>query len=64
MTPFYRRLPEVPGFGVESTVDKIGVAAVGLTAAGVAAHAIGSIVRSKAAARTEASQEQKEGQGG
>ena len=64
MTPFYRRLPEVPGFGVESTVDKIGVAAVALTAAGVAAHAIGSAVRSRTAARTEASQEQKEGQGG
>jgi hydrogenase small subunit len=61
MTPFYRRLPEVPGFGVESTVDKVGVAAVALTAAGVAAHAIGSAVRSKAAARTEASPEKKEG---
>ncbi len=61
MTPFYRRLPEVPGFGVESTVDKIGVAAVALTAAGVAAHAVGSAVRSRTAARTEASQEKKEG---
>jgi hydrogenase small subunit len=50
MTPFYRRLPEVPGFGVEATVDKIGLGAVALTAAGVAAHAIGSAVRKKAAA--------------
>jgi hydrogenase small subunit len=40
MTPFYARLPDVAGFGVESRVDLIGAAlAVGATA-GVAAHAI------------------------
>lgn len=40
MTPFYGRLPDVGGFGVEKTVDIMGAAlAIGATA-GVAAHAI------------------------
>jgi len=40
MTPFYGRLPDIAGFGVESRVDLIGGAvAVGVTA-GVAAHAL------------------------
>jgi hydrogenase small subunit len=40
MTPFYGRLPDIGGFGVERTADIIGAAlAVGATA-GVAAHAI------------------------
>ncbi len=39
MTPFYGRLPNVAGFGIESKVDTIGAAlALGATA-GVAAHA-------------------------
>ncbi len=40
MTPFYDRLPQVAGFGVERKVDVIGGAlAIGVTA-GVAAHAV------------------------
>ena len=40
MTPFYDRLPDVGGFGVERNVDIMGAAlAIGATA-GVAAHAI------------------------
>jgi hypothetical protein len=40
MSPFYGRLPDVGGFGVERTVDIMGAAlAIGATA-GVAAHAI------------------------
>ena len=40
MTPFYERLPDVGGFGVEQRVDLLGAAlALGATA-GVAAHAI------------------------
>jgi hydrogenase small subunit len=40
MTPFYDRLPDVVGFGVERSVDTLGAAlAIGATA-GVAAHAI------------------------
>ena len=40
MAPFYGRLPNVAGFGIESKIDTIGaVLAVGATA-GVAAHAV------------------------
>ena len=40
MTPFYERLPDLVGFGVERTVDRVGATlAIGATA-GVAAHAI------------------------
>ena len=47
MTPFYRRLPNVPGFGVESTADKIGAGLAVATAVGLAAHGIGRALRSK-----------------
>jgi hydrogenase small subunit len=47
MSPFYRRLPEVPGFGVETTADKIGLTLTGVTAAGIAAHAVGSAIRNR-----------------
>ncbi|HDN78864.1 MAG: [Ni/Fe] hydrogenase small subunit [Chloroflexi bacterium] len=47
MSPFYRRLPQVPGFGIETTADKIGLTLTGITAAGIAAHAIGSAIRAK-----------------
>jgi hydrogenase small subunit len=40
MTPFYNRLPNVVGFGVERSADVIGAALAVGTAAGVAAHAI------------------------
>ena len=61
MTPFYRRLPEVPGFGVEASVDKIGLALTGLTAAGIAAHAVASGVRARTKVepkKTEATREE------
>lgn len=47
MTPFYRRLPTVPGFSVESTADKIGLGLAAAAAVGVAAHAVASSVRCK-----------------
>ncbi len=47
MTPFYRRLPKVPGFGVEAAADKIGIGIAAAAAAGVAAHAIASTARKK-----------------
>jgi len=40
MTPFYDRLPDVGGFGVESRVDLIGAALAAGATAGVATHAI------------------------
>jgi hydrogenase small subunit len=40
MTPFYGRLPDVGGFGVESKVDLIGASLAAGAVAGVAAHAL------------------------
>jgi hydrogenase small subunit len=52
MTPFYNRLPDIAGFGVERKVDTIGAAlAVGVTA-GVAAHAVATGIH-RARARKE-----------
>ena len=38
--PFYQHLASFPGFGIETTADKIGLVAGIATAAGIAAHAI------------------------
>lgn len=46
-SPFYKRLPNIPGFGVDVTAAEIGWTLTGAVAAGVAAHAIGSGVRAK-----------------
>jgi hydrogenase small subunit len=51
MTPFYKRLPEVPGFGVEVTADKVGLALTGATLAGIGIHAVASTVRNRAGRR-------------
>jgi hydrogenase small subunit len=38
MTPIYRRLPNVPGFGIEATADKIGLGLLAAAGAGFAVH--------------------------
>jgi len=43
--PFYERLPNFPGFGIETTADKIGLAVGAATVAGVAAHAVLTNIR-------------------
>lgn len=40
MTPFYKRLPNVPGFGIESSADKIGGGLAAATAAAFAVHGV------------------------
>lgn len=45
MSPFYRRLPKVPGFGIEDTADKIGIGLAAATAAAFAAHGVASAFR-------------------
>jgi hypothetical protein len=40
MAPFYGRLPNVAGIGIESKVDVIGASLAAGAVAGVAAHAI------------------------
>lgn len=47
MTPIYKRLPNVPGFGIESTADKIGAGLAVATAAGLAAHGIARALKPK-----------------
>jgi len=40
MTPFYSHLPDIPGFNVGATVDKVGIAATGLVAVTFAGHGL------------------------
>lgn len=47
MTPFYERLPQPPGFGVEATADKIGLGITAVTGAAIAAHGIGRMISGK-----------------
>jgi len=51
--PFYERLPQVTGFGVEANAEKIGWGLAGVVAAGVAVHAGATAVR-RAASHKEA----------
>ena len=43
--PFYKHLPGVAGFGIETTADKIGLGLGIVTAAGIATHAVVTNVR-------------------
>jgi hydrogenase small subunit len=43
--PFYRHLPNFPGFGIETTADTVGVVVGTATVAGIAAHAITTNIR-------------------
>ena len=45
MSPFYGRLPNVPGFGVELTADRIGAGLAIATAAAFAGHGVISALR-------------------
>ncbi|MBC8413969.1 MAG: hydrogenase small subunit [Nitrospira sp.] len=44
MSPFYKRLPNVPGVSVEKTADKVGAALAAVTAAGLVIHGIGRAI--------------------
>lgn len=47
-TPFYDKLPSVPGLGIEATAEKVGWGLTGLVAGGVAVHAGITAVRAAA----------------
>ena len=47
MSPFYKPLPEVAGFGADVTAEKIGWGLVGAAAAATAAHGLVSITRNR-----------------
>jgi hydrogenase small subunit len=51
--PLYRRLPNVPGLGIDVASAEVGGILVGATAAGIAAHAAASAVRSRIRPRGE-----------
>jgi len=45
--PFYQHLASFPGFGIESTADRIGTGLAAVTAAGIAAHAVTTNIRKR-----------------
>jgi len=47
MSPFYERLPNVEGFGIEVTADTLGAIAVGAVAAAGAIHGVASAIRAR-----------------
>ena len=47
MSPFYARLPNVAGFGADTTAETVGLAVIGGTAALMAAHAGGKFVQAR-----------------
>jgi hydrogenase small subunit len=51
--PFYQHLASFPGFGIETTADKIGLAAAGVAAAGLAAHAVTTNIRKRRVIKEE-----------
>ena len=47
MSPFYERLPNVPGFGADTTAETVGLAFIGGVAALSAAHAVGKGIQTR-----------------
>jgi hydrogenase small subunit len=47
MTPFYERLPSVPGFGVEVTADQVGLGILAAVTGAFAIHGVASAIRAK-----------------
>lgn len=63
MTPFYERLPKVAGFGVDVTVDQLGVGIVAGTAAAFAAHGVLKSMQRKKAEEAQESKTKKSEEG-
>lgn len=51
MSPFYERLPNVPGFGADTTAETVGLGLVGAVAAATVAHGAGKVVQARASRR-------------
>ena len=60
MSPFYDRLPSVPGFGVEVTAGEIGLGLVGAVVAGVTAHGLIKMIKPAPKPPIAAPEERKE----
>lgn len=59
--PFYQHLASFPGFGIETTADKIGVAIGAATVAGIAAHAISTNIRKRKLIKEEINESNEKG---
>jgi hydrogenase small subunit len=57
MSPFYKRLPSVPGFGADITAGNIGAAVLGGVAGATALHAVASAVRRSVRKHAEAKEQ-------
>ena len=58
--PFYQHLANFPGFGIETTADKIGLAVGAVTAVGVTVHAISTNIAKRKEIRLGTSEEKSE----
>lgn len=56
--PFYKRLADISFLGTNSNANKIGAVAVGAAAAGMAAHAVGTAIKSKNEAKDQSTGEE------
>ena len=54
MSPFYERLPNVPGFGADTTAETVGLAVIGGVTALSIAHAGGKFLQSRVARSRDA----------
>ncbi len=51
MSPFYERLPNVPGFGADTTAETVGIGVIAGVAVLSAAHGVGKAVQGRSASR-------------
>ena len=58
-SPFYERLPQVPGFGVDVSAGKIGLVLTGAVAGATIVHGIASAVRDRTRRETKPTEEPK-----
>jgi hydrogenase small subunit len=58
-SPFYERLPQVPGFGVDVSAGEIGLVLTGAVAGATIVHGIASAVRDRARGETKPAEDQK-----
>ena len=63
-SPFYERLPQVPGFGVDVTAGKIGLAVTGAVAGATVVHGIASAVRDRTRRNTNPTETKQANPGG
>jgi hydrogenase small subunit len=56
-SPFYERLPQVPGFGVDVSAGEIGLVLTGAVAGATIVHGIASAVRDRARGETQPAEE-------